>query len=127
MAMLFYILGSIAAIALIVAVPVLAVRMLVLMARIEDTRRDLSTLIAESTLTLQHTNRVLVRLQEGVDHLRRAVDQLDKALSFLQPASAVGGIIAGARRVFTGQRQAEMAKTPRSETEHGGTHEKKSE
>jgi len=112
MATVFYILGSIAAIALIVAVPILTVRMLVLMGRMEDTRRDLSTLIAESTLTLQHANRVLGRLQDGVDHLRRTVEHLEKVLSFLQPASAVGGIIAGARRVFSGQRQSEAEQTP---------------
>ena len=102
MAMLNAILSMLAALALIIAVPVLTVRMLVLMSRMEDTRKDLAALIAESTLTLQHANRMLVRLQDGVDHLRHAVDRLEKILAFLQPASAVGGILAGARRIFSG-------------------------
>lgn len=98
-----YILVSVAAVLLIIAVPVITARALILMARLEETRRDLSGLIAEGQLSLQHTNRVLQRTGDGADHLRRTVERLDKMLALLQPAASVGGLLAGAKRVITGR------------------------
>jgi septal ring factor EnvC (AmiA/AmiB activator) len=114
----FYILASVAAILLIVAVPILTIRALVLMARMEDTRRDLSALIAEAGLSLQHINRLLARTQESLDRLRHSMDRIEKVITYLQPAAAVGGIIAGARRAMSGRRQqTESSDLPENEGE----------
>lgn len=101
----FYALASLAAVLVIIAIPVLAVRALVLMARLDDTRRDLAKLIAEGGLSLHHANRFLVHAQDGVDRLRHAADRLEHLLGLLQPATAVGGLLASARRALSGQRQ----------------------
>jgi hypothetical protein len=101
----FYILGSIAAIVIILSVALLATRALVLMSRIEDTRRDFSEMISETELSLQHANRLLVRLQEAADRLRHTLDHVEEVVGMLKPSSAVGEIIAGARRVISGRRQ----------------------
>lgn len=117
MAIVFYIIGSIAAVLLIAA----AVRALVLMDRMEQTRKDLATLLSEGSLTLQHANRMLTRMQESVERMRHAVEQLEKVLALLQPVNAVGGILAGARRVFGGghQQKTEPAEGAEKETNHG--------
>ncbi|HEY3377388.1 MAG TPA: hypothetical protein VGL77_07820 [Armatimonadota bacterium] len=98
----WYILASIAALFLIIAIPVLTVRALILMARVETTRHDLSELISEAGLSLQHVNRLLARTQEGVDRLRHTLDRLERILAVLQPAVAVGGVLAGAKRFIAG-------------------------
>ena len=102
----YYILASLAAILVIIAVPVITIRVMLLMARIEDTRRDLAELIAEAGLSLQNMNRVLARIQEGVDRLRHAMDRIERMLSLLQPAATVGGLLAGAKRAISGRRAA---------------------
>lgn len=102
----FYILASIAAIVVIIAVPVLTARAIILMMRLETTRRDLAELIAESGLSLQHVNRLLARTQEGVDRLRHTIERIERMLAVLQPAAAVGGLLSGAKRAFSGRRQA---------------------
>ena len=113
----FYILASLATILLMVA----TVRALVLMDRMEQTRKDLSTLIAESTLTMQHANRMLARMQESVERIRHAVDRIEKVMAMLQPSNAFNGIIAGARRVFSGARQGTSSadESAEKETNHG--------
>lgn len=115
----FYILASIAAMALIIAIPVLTLRALSLMARLEETRKDLSELISEGTFTLQHASRFMARSQEGFDRLRNTLDRMEQLLAFLQPASTVGGLVAGAKRLLTGHRPAE---TPtHNEQKEGGS------
>lgn len=103
---IFYILASIAAAAMILGVTLLTVRALALMDRMENTRRDLADLIAESGLSLQHANRLLARTQEGVDRVRHAMDRLEGLLSMMQPAVAVSGFLAGAKRMVSGRRHA---------------------
>jgi hypothetical protein len=103
---MFYILASIAAALIIIAVPLLAARAMILMARMEDTRRELATLIAEMGLSLQHVNRLLARTQEGLDRLRHTMDRMERILTLLQPAATVGGMLAGAKRVISGRRPA---------------------
>jgi len=100
----FYVLASIAAVVVILGVATLTLRAMVLMARMEDTRRDLAEAIAEVGLSLQHVNRLLARVQEGVDRLRHSMDRIERVLNFLQPATAVGGLLAGARRAMSGRR-----------------------
>jgi hypothetical protein len=114
---IFYILASIAAVLFIAA----GVRLLVLMDRMEQTRKDLATLIAEGTLTLQHASRMLVRMQDSVERMRHAVEHIEKALSFLHPTAAVGGVLAGARRIFGGGRREPSPgpETPEKEANHG--------
>jgi len=114
---IFYILASIAAVLFIVA----GLRLLVLMDRLEQTRKDLATLIAEGTLTLQHAGRMLVRMQDSVERMRHAVDHIEKVLSLLQPATAMGGILAGARRIFGGERRepSPASETSEKEANHG--------
>ena len=62
----YYILASLAAILVIIAVPVITIRVMLLMERIEDTRRDLAELIAEAGLSLQNMNRVLARSRKAL-------------------------------------------------------------
>ena len=60
-------------------------------------------------------------MQESVGRMRHAVEHLEKVLALWQPANAVSGIIAGARRVFGGTRQATTPaeETAEKETNHG--------
>ncbi|MHB0939670.1 MAG: hypothetical protein ACYDCO_11225 [Armatimonadota bacterium] len=113
----YYIVASIAAVLIIAA----TLRAMMLMERMERTRKDLATLLAESTLSLQHANRLLVRMQDSVERMRRAVDSIEKVLAFLQPSTAVGGILAGARRVFGGGRREspDAPETSEKEANHG--------
>lgn len=99
---IFYLLASIAAVMVIVAVPVMMIRTLVFIARLEDTRRNLANLINESSLSLQQANRVLAHTQEAVDHLRHTIERIEGLLTILQPATAVASLIAGAKRAITG-------------------------
>ena len=100
---LFYILASIAAVLVIITIPIMAMRAWVLMTRMEDTRRNLANLINESALSLQHANKLLARTQEGVDHLRHTIERIERILALLQPATAVGSLIAGAKRAISGR------------------------
>ncbi len=100
----FYLLGSIAALFVILGVSLLVGRALVLMARVEDTRRDFSEMISQTQLSLQHANRLLVRLQEAVERLRHTLDRVEEMIGILQPTSAMSGLIAGAKRIVTGRR-----------------------
>jgi len=117
MQIIYYILASIAAL-LIIAV---GLRALVLMDRMEQTRKDLATLIAEGTLTLQHASRMLVRMQDSVERMLHAVEHIEKVLSILHPTTAVGGMLAGARRIFGGGRREPSPASDNSEKEanHG--------
>jgi len=115
--MLFYILASLAAIAILIAVPVLTARALLLMTRLEATRRDMAELIAEALLSLQHVNRLTARTQESVDRLHHALERMERILALLQPAAAVGSVLAGARKVLTGRRGTEPPKPSNSEGE----------
>jgi len=114
---IFYILASIAVLLLIAA----SVRALVLMDRMEQTRKDLAAFVAEGTLSLQHASRLLVRMQESVERMRHAVEHIEKVLALLQPATAVGGLLAGARRMFGRDRRepAPAPETPEKEANHG--------
>ena len=100
----FYILGSLAAVVIIVGGTLVMVRALILMARLEDTRRDFSTMIAQTELSLQHANRMLARLQEAVDRLRHTLDRVEQLIGMWQPAAAVSGLIASAKRAVAGRR-----------------------
>lgn len=100
----FYLLGSIAAIVIILGVSLLVGRAMVLMARVEDTRRDFSEMVSQTQLSLQHANRLLVRLQEAVERMRHTLDRVEETLGLFQPSSAVSGLIAGARRIVSGRR-----------------------
>lgn len=113
----YYILASLAAVLLIAA----TLRAMLLMERMEQTRKDLASLLAEGMLSLQHANRMLVRMQDSVERMRDAVDKIEKVLAFLQPSTAVGGILAGARRVFGGgRRDSSVApETSEKEANHG--------
>jgi len=102
----FYLLGSFAVVVVMLGVSLLVVRALVLMARIEDTRRDLSAMISQTELSLQHVNRLLSRVQEAVDRLRHTLDRVEQLIGILQPAATVGGLIAGAKRAVSGRRSA---------------------
>jgi len=117
MQIVFYTLASIAAVALIIAIPVLTLRAMELMARLEETRKDLAELISEGTFSLQHANRFMVRSQESFDRLRVALDRIERLLAILQPASAIGGFLSSAKRAVTGQRRPEP---PARDTEKGG-------
>ena len=113
----YYILASLAAVLFIAA----TLRAVVLMERMEQTRKDLASLLAESMLSLQHANRMLVRMQDSVERMRTAVDHLEKVLAFLHPSTVVGGMLAGARRMFGGGRR-ETPGTPdtsEKEANHG--------
>lgn len=105
MQLVFYILASLAALAVLIAVPVLVIRALMLMARTEDTRRDLAELIANADLSLQHANRLVARTQEGVDRARHALERLEHVLTVLQPAATVGGLLTGVRRAVAKRRE----------------------
>ena len=100
----FYTLGSIAAVVIVLGVMLLVARALILMARIDDTRRDFSEMVASTELSLQHANRMMVRLQESVDRLRHTLDSVEQMIGLFQPTSAVGGLIASAKRVISGRR-----------------------
>ncbi len=113
MQIVFYTLGSIAAVTLIIAIPVLALRVMGLLSRLEETRKDLSELISEGTFSLQHANRFMARSSEGFDRLRVTLDHMERLLALLQPAAAVGGLFASAKRAVTGHRRAE---TPAEQT-----------
>lgn len=95
----FYILASIAAVLVIIAVPVLTVRAMSLMARMDGTRSELAKLLAESSLSLEHANRTLARTQEGIERMRHVTERLDKLLAAMQPAAVAGGFF---RRLFGG-------------------------
>ena len=110
----YLILASLAALAILIGAPILTIRALVLMARLEGTRRDLAELVAEATLSLQHVNRLVARTQEGVDRLHHALERIERVLTLLQPATAVGGLLAGARRVLTGRHEQSVAPSENS-------------
>ena len=107
----FYTLGSIAAVILIIVIPVLTLRVIGLLSRLEETRKDLSELISAGTFSLQHANRFMARSQEGFDRLRVTLDRIERLLALLQPAAAVGGLLAGAKRAVTGHRRTETPPT----------------
>lgn len=105
----YYVLASVAAVAVAVGAITLTFRALLLMARIEHSRRDLARTIGEVSLSLQHANRLMARVQEGMDHLRHTMDRLERVLDVLQPATTVGGLLAGAKRALSGRRAADAA------------------
>lgn len=100
----YYLLASIAAVVVIIGVTVMTVRMVLLMARVERTRKEFMQTISEVELSLKHANRLLVQFQEGADHLRHALERLERVLDIVQPATAFGGLLAGARRIMSGRR-----------------------
>lgn len=99
----FFVLGTIVFLLAIIAIPVLTIRALALMARLDDTRRHLAELIAEASLSLEHANRTLVRAQESIERLRHVTERIDKLLPLLKPAAAAGDLMAGVRRLFGGR------------------------
>ena len=117
MQIVYYTLGSLAAVTIIIAVLILTLRMWGLMTRWEQTRKDLSELISEGTFSLQHANRFMARSMEGFDRLRGTLDRIERLLALLQPAAAVGGLLASAKRVVTGSRKAERSPTQSLEKE----------
>ena len=116
MATIYYVLASLAAALLIVAICILVGRALLLMARLEDTRRDLAQFLAEASLSLQHVNRLVARSQEGVDRLQYSLERIERIFALLQPAAVVGGLFSGARKAQTG-RQSPTASPPTSQPE----------
>jgi len=111
MQIVFYMLGSVAAVILIIVIPVLTLRVLGLLSRLEETRKDLSELIAEGTFSLQHANRFMARSQEGFDRLRVTLDRIEHLLALLQPAATVGGWLSGAKRAVTGSHRPDVPLT----------------
>ncbi len=101
----FYTLGSVAAALVLIAVPLVTARVLLLMQRIDTTRSELAKLIADMSVSLHHVNRMLARTQESTDRLRHALERIEQLLALLQPAAAVGGLVAGARRALSGHRE----------------------
>lgn len=97
---LYYTLGCVAAALIIIAVPVLTIRALLLMARLDATRRALASLIAEGSYALQHASHVLAKFQEELDRVRHTTDDLRRVIAMVQPAAAVGG---WARKIFGGR------------------------
>jgi uncharacterized protein YoxC len=100
-----YTLAIVAAAVVIIAVPLVTARALLLMHRVDTTRSELAKLIADMSVSLHHVNRVLARSQEGADRLRHALERIEHLLALLQPAAAVGGLVAGARRAISGHRE----------------------
>jgi DNA-binding transcriptional LysR family regulator len=113
----FYVLAGIAAVTIIIAVPVLTIRALLLMARLEDTRKDLAQLVAEGRLSLQHANRVLAHTQESMDRVRHMTERVERVFALMQPAAAVGSVLAGAKRVFERRGSADTPETGTTEGE----------
>jgi len=114
MAIAFYILGFIAVGLLIIAVPLVTIRALILMARLETTRADLAKFIVNADLSLHHGNRVLARSQESAERLSAALEHIEHLLTVLQPATALSGLFSGVKRAMSGQRQPDIqpAKSP---------------
>ena len=121
MVTVIYILVGIAAVLLIIAIPVLTLRALLLMARMEDTRRDVAALTTNVEMSLQHANRFFARSQDTMEKLRHTVERLDRLLTLLQPAATVGGLLSGARRAMSGRREP-PASSPEIESE-GESHD----
>lgn len=101
MTTIYQVLAILAALAILIAVPLLTLRAILLMDRMEETRKAVMQMIAESSQTLLHAGHVLDRSREELDRLRHATEGIERIVSLLQPAATLGGWLHGARRAFS--------------------------